>query len=304
MASKTVGKRIGYFLGWVALNACSFVIKVVPQRWLYGFANRVSYLGYKLNRKQREVALESLHIAFGAEKPRQELEQIARDCFTFMAKASLELMYLMDKPRLLKGRVKLSGKERLDAALAKGNGIILVSAHFGNFPLMMARLGLEGYKIAGIMRPMHDPGIEKIFLNKRNKLGIITIYAQPRKACVDKSIRVLRDNGLLFVPIDQHFGTGGVIVKFFGTSAATATGPVVLAQRTKSAVIPCFIVRQKDDTHQIIFEEPLKLEKGTSAGETIQKNIQKLTDVIESYIRRYPAEWGWVHRRWKNLQKP
>lgn len=94
------------------------------------------------------------------------------------------------------------------------------------------------------------------------------------------------------------------MVNFFGRAAATATGPVVLAQRTKSAIIPCFILRQEDDTHKIIVEEPLRLEEAGSAEDTILKNIQKLTDIIESYIRRYPAEWGWVHRRWKNLQKP
>jgi KDO2-lipid IV(A) lauroyltransferase len=75
---------------------------------------------------------------------------------------------------------------------------------------------------------------------------------------------------------------------------------VVLALRTKAAVIPSFIVRQKDDTHKIIFEEPLNLEEGRTYQETIIINIQKLTNIIESYIRKYPAEWGWIHRRWKS----
>jgi len=131
-------------------------------------------------------------------------------------------------------------------------------------------------------------------------VGIKTIYSQPRKACVENSIRTLRNNELLFIPIDQNFGTGGVFVDFFGKKAATATGPVVLALRTKAAVIPCFIVRQKDDTHKIIFEESLNLEEGRTFQETIIINIQKLTDIIESYIRKYPAEWGWIHRRWKS----
>jgi len=303
MASKTVGKNILYFIGWVVLSTCSLIARITPQRYLYSFARGISYLGYKFNRKQREIALESLNIAFGNEKTPGEIEGIARDCFVFMAKASLELMSLMDKPALLKKQVSFVGKQSLDNALKHGKGVILVSAHFGNFPLMMARLSLEGYKVAGIMRPMHDPRIEGIFLKKRNKLNIITIYSQPRKACVDNSIRVLRDNRLLFIPIDQHFGTGGIMVNFFGRKAATATGPVVLAQRTKSAVMPCFIVRQPDDTHKIIFEEALILEDGQTPENTLVSNIQKLTDIIESYIRKYPAEWGWVHRRWKSEMK-
>ncbi len=303
MFSKKIKQNILYSLGLAFLNVCSFVVGIIPRRYLYTFARQISYLAYRFNHKQRSIALESLNLAFGKEKTKKEIEDIARDCFVFMAKASIELMFLMDRPKLLKQRVSFSGKERLDSALKKGNGVILVSAHFGNFPLMMARLSQEGYKIAGIMRPMRDPKIEELFLKKRNRLGIITVYAQPRKACVDNSIRILRDNGLLFVPIDQHFGTGGVMVDFFGRKAATATGPVVLAQRTKSAIVPCFIVRQADDSHLIIFEEPITLEEADTSEDTIVKNIQKLTGIIETYIRRYPAEWGWVHRRWKNEMK-
>ncbi|MBU1905372.1 MAG: lysophospholipid acyltransferase family protein, partial [Candidatus Omnitrophica bacterium] len=110
----------------------------------------------------------------------------------------------------------------------------------------------------------------------------------------------LRNNEAVFLPLDQNFGSGGVFVDFFGKKAATAIGPVVFARRTKAAIVPCFIIRQKDDTHQIVFEPPLELEEGKDKQETIVINIQKLTNIIESYIRRYPAEWGWIHRRWKS----
>jgi len=117
---------------------------------------------------------------------------------------------------------------------------------------------------------------------------------------VDETIRSLRNNELVFIPIDQNFGTAGVFVDFFGKKAATATGPVIFAQRTKAALIPCFILRQKDDTHKIIFERPIELREGKTEQETIIINIQRLTDIIERYIRTYPAEWGWIHRRWKS----
>ncbi len=217
MDLKKIRKNIGYFFGWVGLNTCSFIIKFIPQAWLYGFANKVSGIGYRFAKKQRNIALEGLGIAFGQEKSKAEIEQIARSCFTFMAKSAVELMFLMDRPVILRKRVEIAGENNLKDALAKSKGIILVSAHFGNFPLMMAKLSLEGYKIAGIMRPMRDAKAENIFLKKRNKLGIKTIYSQPRKDCVDNSIRTLRNNELLFIPIDQNFGTGGVFVDFFGT---------------------------------------------------------------------------------------
>jgi KDO2-lipid IV(A) lauroyltransferase len=300
MDSKKIRKGIGRFFAWLGLDLCSLIIKFLPSRHIYGFAKGLAAVGYRFVKKQRKIALESLTLAFGQEKPQEEIEQIAKDCFTFMAKSGVELLFLMDRPELLKKRVEIVGKDNLDNALLKGQGVILVSAHFGNFPLLMARLALGGYKVAGIMRSMRDSRVERIFLAKRNRLNIKTIYSQPRNVCVNSTIESLRNNELVFIPIDQNFGTGGVFVDFFGRKAATATGPIVLAKRTKAMVLPCFIIRQKDDTHRIIFERPLDLEEGKNSRETIALNIQKLTSIIEAYIRKYPAEWGWVHRRWKS----
>ncbi len=300
MDSKKIRKSIGRFFGWFGLVFSSLIIKVIPECWVYSLAKGFAGLGFIIARKQRKIALESLSLAFGQDKTKSEIEQITKDCFIFMAKAGLELIFLMDKPKLIKERVEIVGKKNLEAALTKGKGVILVSAHFGNFPLMLSRIRLEGYQTSGIMRHMRDSRIEKIFMEKRKKLGIKTIYNQPRSLCVETALKALRNNELVFIPIDQNFGTGGVFVDFFGKKAATATGPVVLALRTKAAIIPTFIVRQEGDTHKIIFEEPLNLEEGKTPEETIVINIQKLTNIIESYIRRYPAEWGWIHRRWKS----
>ena len=300
MDFKKIRKGIIGFLSWFGLTACSAIVNIMPARFLYSFANFVSFLAYRFAAKQKRIALESLSFAFGREKTAPELEQITRDCFTFMAKSAVELMFLFDKPSILKKRVTLVGKENLDKALASGCGVILVSAHFGNFPLLLGRLAVEGYTSGGIMKPMHDKRVEEIFLEKRKKFGVKTIYSQPRNVCVNSTIQALRNNELVFIPIDQNFGTGGVFVNFFGRKAATAAGPVVFAQRTGAALLPCFIIRQPDDTHKIIFEPVLKLEEGKNAEDTVLINIQKLTGIIEEYIRKYPAEWGWIHRRWKS----
>jgi Kdo2-lipid IVA lauroyltransferase/acyltransferase len=300
MDSKKFRKSFSRFAAWFGLNICSLIVKVIPAGYLYVFAKNIAAFAYVFAIKQRKIALDSLTIAFGQEKSRQEIEKIAKDCFVYMAKSAVELMFLFNKPLVLKERVEIQGRQNLDQALADGSGVILVSAHFGNFPLLLGRLALDGYKVAGIMRPMRDARVEKIFVEKREKFGVRTIYSQPRNECVNSTITALRNNELVFIPIDQNFGTGGIFVNFFGKKAATATGPVILAQRTKAALIPCFILRQPDDSHKIIFEPALELKEYGDAQDTILVNIQRLTDIIESYIRKYPAEWGWIHRRWKS----
>ncbi len=301
MDRKKFFKAIARSVGFAGLVTSSLICRFFPLRFIYAFANNLSVLGYYLAGKQRRVAIESLSIAFGKDKRKQEIEKIAKDCFRFMAKSGLELMYLMEKPALLKSRVFLENRQYLDSALKKGKGVIMVSAHFGNFPLMMCKLSLEGYKIAGIMRFMRDEKAESLFFKKRTQMGIKTIYSKPQKECVENSIRSLRNNEILFIPIDQNFGSGGgVFVNFFGRQAATATGPVVLSLRTKAALLPAFIVRQPDDTHRIIFEPEMELQEEKDYQQPLLVNIQRLTDIIERYIRQYPAEWGWIHRRWKS----
>lgn len=295
-------KVIKRFFARVAIHICSLIVRFTPRAIMYGFAAVVAKLGYLIAGKQRKIAFNSLTTAFGKEKNPEQIRKIAKDCFAFMAKSAIEMVYMVERPALVKDRARFTGIEHLKEALDKGKGAILVSAHFGNFPLLMAKISLEGYPISGIIRYMRDEKADKILNEKRRRLGIKTIYSQPRKTCVENSIKVLRNNELLFIPLDQNFGTGGIFVDFFGKKAATATGPVILALRTKAVILPCFIIRNPDDTHKIIFEKEFQLEEASTQQQTIMVNIQRLTGIIESYIRKYPAEWGWIHRRWKSQQ--
>ena len=99
MDYKKIRTSIGRFFARVGLHFCLFIIKLTPPCCLYGFAKGIALLAYRFASKQRNIALASLEIAFGKEKSAQELDHIARDCFIYMAKSAIELMYLMNKPR-------------------------------------------------------------------------------------------------------------------------------------------------------------------------------------------------------------
>jgi KDO2-lipid IV(A) lauroyltransferase len=166
---------------------------------------------------------------------------------------------------------------------------------------MMLACALKGYKASSIIRPARDEELSDYLEKRRTEVGLKTIYAIPRQECVSNALKELRSNGVLFIPIDQNFGSGGgVYVDFFGQKAATATGPAVFAMRTGAVLLPMFIVRQQDDTHQIIIEPPLPLEERGNERDTITATMTKITNLIEHYIRRYPYEWAWMHRRWKS----
>ena len=291
---KRAAARYGlYFSSWL-LNKFPYPIVRSLTRVLIA-------VGFRCTVRQRTIAQESLKIAFGGQKSQPERDGIIRECFENFGRGMIELIYFMEHPRMISSRVFFEGKEFLDEAFQFGRGVIAVSAHFGNFPLMLLKFAQDGYKTNAIIRPARDQEIERHFFKQRNKLGLNTIYSHPRRECVEASLKALRSNELLFIPLDQNFGSaGGVFVDFFGQKAATATGPVVFAKRTRAPILPMFVVRQKDDTHKVIIDPPLKLEEFADDKEMIQRNTEKITQVIERYIRQYPQEWGWMHRRWKS----
>lgn len=300
MNLKLIQRKITYTTGFGFFVVCSLILRHLPAPVLYEFAKALAVVAYALGRPFRKVALQNLRSAYGSTMTRAQMQKIVLKCFISIMKSAVEVVSIAGKPpAFIKSRNVLVDKRHLDRACAKGKGVILVSAHFGNFPMMVVRLACEGYTAGAIMRPFKDERFERFLAAERDRFNIHTIKSLPRKECVVTTIRSLRNNEIIFLPLDQNFGSGGVFVDFFGRKAATATGPVVLAQRTGAAIVPCFIIRQEDDRHTIVFLPEMPLAQGGTEEESIRINVQRLTSVIEAYVRQYPAEWSWIHRRWK-----
>ncbi len=278
------------------------LFKFLPYWFVRMITNPLLHFGFWIVKRMRKIAKQSLNIAFGKEKSPEEIEAIIRKCFWNLGRSGIEMVYFTQHPRFIKEKISFApgAKERLEEALAQGRGVVAVTAHFGNFPLMLLYLAQTGYPISAIIRPARDEKIEVIFQETRSRLGLKTVHSYPRMKCVQESLKVLRQKEILCIPLDQNFGTSGVYVDFFGQKAATATGPVVFANRTGAVILPIFIVRDADDRHIIFVEPYFEVENKGNDDATIEFTVARITKVIESYVRRYPHEWGWMHRRWKS----
>jgi KDO2-lipid IV(A) lauroyltransferase len=303
MTKKEFFRVLSYGFGRVLIGFCDAAAQVVPLSFLYGVANAIGFMGYTFARRHRRIAVASLTMAFGNKKSKKEIERICRECFNTMAASAVEFFMFMRYPERIRKLVTIEGLEYLDKALAQGKGVVAVSAHFGSFPLLLSRISLEGYKIHSMLRHMRDAGLDKLFEKKRDMMRVGSVYTQPRAACVNDSLRVLRNNEILFVQLDQNFGTAGVFVDFFGLKAATATGPIIFSMRTGAPIVPMFICRLKGPRHKIIIEPEVPFQQGLDKEATVLKMVQDLTTLIERYICKYPHEWGWIHKRWKARPK-
>ena len=294
-------KKILRAAGRNALYVTRRIIRFLPYPVFRFFIFFFIAIGRPIIKKKKRIAMENLHTAFDGEKTEQEINTIADHCFEGLGSGMIELIYFLDRPKEILGKVTIEGKEHLDAALKKGHGVILLSAHFGNFILMYLRIALAGYKTNCIMRRVRDEQFEKYISDFRNENGIQTIYSLPHRQCVVNSLKRLRDNQILFILLDQNYGDdGGVFVDFFGRQAATATGPVVFSNRSGAPILPVFILSNGVNRYKIIIDPPVKLDADPGGESELTQNVAQLTKIIEKYIRLYPHEWGgWLHRRWK-----
>jgi KDO2-lipid IV(A) lauroyltransferase len=245
--------------------------------------------------RQKDRACKHLKQSLGIEYP--AAEQLVRRSFRNTGKNLMEFMQLPRmSPETIHQLVTFEGREHIDRALDQGRGAIILTAHFGNWELLGASILANGYTIRGITRQLRSKRLDAIVSSYREKVGWQGI---DRDRSIREVLRCLKRNELIAILADVDTRTQGIFVDFFGRPAYTPYSPVAFALKTGAAILPTFIVRQPDNSHRAIIEAPLPLQQSGEKEEDLLVNTQQFTKVIESYIRRYPEQWIWMHERWK-----
>lgn len=273
------------------------IVLLLPRKTVLSLGVLLADLLFVLSRREKAKALENLLIAFGREKSRDDILKICHYCFENLGKGLMEVLQF---PRLtsenLDRLVAFEGRQNIDDVLKASRGVIILTAHFGNWELLGASLALSGYKVSFIVRPVRSPRVDVLVNRNRESMGIGCVS---RGTSIKDALRCLKRNELLGILADIDTKVDGVFVDFFGRPAFTPRGPVSIALRTGAALVPAFIIRQRDDTHKVVIEKALELKATGALEEDIRANTARFTKIIESYIRRYPEQWIWIHQRWK-----
>ena len=293
-------KKLVRDIVYLLMRLIAFVISLTPS-WFHSifsrFLGNFAYLSLAGSRKR---VLFNLRIALGKEKSRSELSRIAKKQFAYIYLGFCETVKAMkwSKEEFSKS-IKIEGEEYLKEALAKGKGVVGVSAHFGNFPLMVAGLTFAGYPVNTMIREQSNQGMEKFFQEIRRKIKMAWIPKHPLSVSLKNSMKWLKKNGLFCILMDQHSGKG-VKVNFFGHPVLAAIGAATFARRMGSVALPIFSLKNPDGTYRIIIKEPVKLSKTDDVRKDIADNTACFMKIIESFVRQYPEQWfGWLHRRFR-----
>ena len=188
-------------------------------------------------------------------------------------------------------KVEITGIPVLKEYIGR-KGIIYLTAHIGNWELMGAYLSMAGYPVNVVAKEIHNSRVNHMLVRMRKNRGVSTVYRDGR-GNVRKMVGILRKKEMLGILIDQDTRVGGIFVDFFGRPAYTPTACSQFARLKDTVVIPGFIYRKPGLSHRIEVMDPVP------GGRDIESETQGYTRIIESFIKRHPSQWVWMHSRWK-----
>jgi KDO2-lipid IV(A) lauroyltransferase len=199
----------------------------------------------------------------------------------------------------MRARIPVVGRENIDAALAKSKGVLILSAHLGNFFLIGSRLAIEGIPTFVLVNQPRDGRFAELMDQYRLQVRQKTIHARPRRMALQELNDVLRGNQAVVMIADEYRKGSGIEVSLFGRAVIARRGPVTLALRTGAAIVPACMVRQPDNSLKLIIEPELKLERTIRGKAQIRDNTILITQWLERTVRAYPDQWNWMNvGRW------
>jgi len=292
---------------YVLVVAVGFVVRRLPRSAALYLGAWIGDLLYRSVRRRRQIALKNLKMALGDELEAEELKRIARRSFQNMGKTMAEFLKASgySRERLLR-MFQIDGVENYHRAMKSGKGMIVVSAHIGNWELGFQIVAILAGGALGIVQKFKYHRLDKLINSYRTRHGVDVIE---RGTAVRPILKLLKQGKCVALMGDQNAGDGGVFVDFFGIPASTAKGPVAFAMKSGAPIVCTFDARLKNDSHLITISKPMEMQVSGDLETDIQINTARVTKQIENIVRKYPCQWLWMHNRWKtrpesNIQHP
>jgi len=286
----------------VAAGALWLIGRVSLERALR-WGERTGALLYRVLRKPRRLAHEHLSAVFGAQLSEAARTHLARASFMNIGRCFCELAQI-DVIRARQDEyVEVEGYEHLQAALAEGKGVVVVTGHIGNWELLAAHCAWKGVPVAAVARRIYAERLNQLLVDFRARQGVETILREsPHSA--RQILKALKNNAVLAMLIDQDTHAPSVSVPFFGRLARTPAAAASLAIRRDLPALAVFIQRRPQGGHRITFHPPITMPRSGDRSADIRRLTSLFNAAIEAQILRNPAEWVWWHRRWRRAPMP
>ncbi|MCQ9207366.1 MAG: lysophospholipid acyltransferase family protein [Omnitrophica bacterium] len=264
----------------------------------YNVATAVGDIFYCFAKEDRKNLWHNLKIATGI-SDRRLLRKYTKNIFRNFAKCLVDFFRFekMDS-NYMRTHISVAGKENLDRALAKGKGVIALSAHLGNWEMGAAAVTNLGYAFCQIALEHGDKRIDDFFARQRAFPGIKAIA--PGSAQLKNCFKILKKNGILAIASDRDLTNNGISVNFCGRDAIMPKGAAAFSLKTGAPIVPTFLVRRgSGPNYDLIFDKPIEGKATGDKDADIRSIMKNCLSTLEAYVKRFPDQWCVFQKIWE-----
>ena len=260
----------------------------LPLKVSYFIAERLGDGHFLFSHKDRASVLQNLRVICGKIE-REELQEKGRKVFHNFGRYLVEFLRFPKWTRsFFIENVAVEGRDHLDAALARGKGAIVVSAHLGSWEVGAAQLSLLEYRVHAVVLPHPNVSVNRLFVQMRRQKGIQVVATGES---VWKLLGCLSRNEILLMVGDRDFSENGIEIGFFDRPAIFPKGPAALALRSGSPLIVAFLVRDPGGRLRLLLKPPIFPKESGPFTENVRALTQEVAHLFEKQIQKDPSQW-------------
>jgi len=303
-----MARRRSRILDWatyVAARLAAMLLQVFPIEMLYGIADRLADVLYRVDRRHRERALGHLRRSFPDWSP-QRIEETARASMRSLIYLGLEFVFVtrLISPTQWRRCIRLRNMaETLRLLVERRSAVVLVTGHFGNFEVLAYTMAALGFPNLAVARALDNPHLNEYVLDLRERRGLRIIDKNDPQAAGHVE-RALADGRAVGFVADQDAGRKGVFVDFFGRPASTFKSIGLMAMQHQAPIVVAYARRLgRAFRFEIGAERVIRPSEWADRDDPLRWITQSYTAALERIVRRHPGQYLWVHRRWKHRPK-
>jgi lauroyl/myristoyl acyltransferase len=225
-----------------------------------------------------------------------EARRIVRESYKNHGRCAAEILRMPVLGDATDGLFSIHGEDNLLEAFKRGKGVILLSAHLGNWELAASRITRMGIPVEAVGAEQRDPRMTNLLFELRASGGVATIG---KGLDLKGALRCLQGGKALAILLDQDAKQKGIIVPFMGRPASTPYGPVKMSWKLGAPIVPVFFIRKENGiNHDLTFLPVLDLPPGDGGEEALKAAVTICNDVLGDWITRFPGQWMWLYPRW------
>ncbi|MDP7280134.1 MAG: lysophospholipid acyltransferase family protein [Candidatus Poribacteria bacterium] len=285
-------------LVFYSLSFLSYLLQRVSGSTARNLGNQLGTAAYHLLKRRRRITLQNMTAVFSNQYSKSEIGRLCQHNFREIGKTTIEFLRFPIFNRVnIWQQVEFHGEDHLLQALTQQKGVILFLPHFGNWEILSLAYGARfPDQVKAVAFRLKNRQLNDLVWTYREHLSVEII---PQRQAIRKTLRALKNNGIVGFLADQNATNAGVFVNFFSRPVYAVRGPVALALRTGAPILFSIAIRQPNGRHLIEIREPTCLRITDDYDSDVRYNTQKMLEILETYICRYPEQWLWMHDRWK-----